>query len=255
MDIEQIYRRHVPKEKQSVLETIKKMADEACPLGGTVLDFGCSAKPVFAFLRSKAAKYIGVDIDPTIPDNCAIFDEFFCVNLCDENQVLPLQDRSVDLVVSNMVFEHLPRAGNVFRELIRVIKPGGLALISVPNVAYPVFTLNKILSAARLDRLKLFLLRRLCRRRAGTVFSAYYRLSLPRHFSSHLKKLSSEGQPISWEMDFFFGGCYYFRFWRPLFLLSLWYEKCVYHFGLKHLLPFILITITKESPGGPPSQR
>lgn len=44
---------------------------------------------------------------------------------------LPLEDASVDLVVSDNVFEHLPDVRAVTNEIARVLRPGGVACITI----------------------------------------------------------------------------------------------------------------------------
>jgi len=53
----------------------------------------------------------------------------------DLGQPLPLADRSVDVVHSNQVIEHLPNTDAFMRELARVLKPGGYAVVSTNNLS------------------------------------------------------------------------------------------------------------------------
>lgn len=46
---------------------------------------------------------------------------------------LPLDDESVDVVVNFQVIEHLWDQGQFLRECLRVLRPGGVLLISTPN--------------------------------------------------------------------------------------------------------------------------
>jgi SAM-dependent methyltransferase len=48
---------------------------------------------------------------------------------------LPVEDASIDIAIASDVIEHLPDDLIAVRELARVLRPGGLALITVP--AYP----------------------------------------------------------------------------------------------------------------------
>jgi SAM-dependent methyltransferase len=48
---------------------------------------------------------------------------------------LPAEGASVDIAIASDVIEHVPDDGAAVRELARVLRPGGLALITVP--AYP----------------------------------------------------------------------------------------------------------------------
>jgi arsenite methyltransferase len=48
--------------------------------------------------------------------------------ICNSAEVLPLEDNSIDLIISNCVFMHIPDAQlrNLLSEIFRVLKPGGM---------------------------------------------------------------------------------------------------------------------------------
>jgi ubiquinone/menaquinone biosynthesis C-methylase UbiE len=52
-----------------------------------------------------------------------------CASLCS----LPFSDASFDLITCNMVVEHLPEPFLIFRELSRVLAPGGALMVHTPN--------------------------------------------------------------------------------------------------------------------------
>lgn len=68
--------------------------------------------------------YVGVDINPDVADVVA-----------DLTQRWPWDDSSVDEVIAEDVFEHLPHKLNTLRELYRVLRHGGRALVQVPDAA------------------------------------------------------------------------------------------------------------------------
>jgi SAM-dependent methyltransferase len=53
----------------------------------------------------------------------------------DLNQTFPIADNSFDIVTANMVIEHLYEPDSFLREVCRVLKPGGYALVSSDNLA------------------------------------------------------------------------------------------------------------------------
>lgn len=101
--------------------------------GATVLDAGCGLGQWCAFLSKLGYRTIGVDFSSemiaTLKNrNRAL--EWQCGSI----QALPLGDSSVDAIISWGVIEHDelgPEEG--LRSFLRVLRPGGLAFISVPT--------------------------------------------------------------------------------------------------------------------------
>lgn len=105
----------------------------------TVLDFGAGRGSLeyteapyrtnYTRIRGKVAKVIGVDVDPIVRTN----------NLIDEALVItpggtiPLEDNSVDLIISLSTFEHITDPEPVQREFLRILKPGGWVCATTPN--------------------------------------------------------------------------------------------------------------------------
>jgi ubiquinone/menaquinone biosynthesis C-methylase UbiE len=58
---------------------------------------------------------------------------------------LPFEDASFDGIVSSSVFEYLENPRLVFSECVRVLRPGGTLLMSVPNLASPARRLERAL--------------------------------------------------------------------------------------------------------------
>ena len=48
---------------------------------------------------------------------------------------LPFADNSVDAIINEFVLEHLPNPESVVKEMVRVLKPGGVIYVSIPFVA------------------------------------------------------------------------------------------------------------------------
>jgi SAM-dependent methyltransferase len=59
-------------------------------------------------------------------------DHYFVQNL-NQKQLLPLPDRSFDAVLNTVSVQYLQRAEAVFAEIHRILKPGGIAIVSFSN--------------------------------------------------------------------------------------------------------------------------
>jgi len=80
-------------------------------------------------LKGKCKRLIGVDIDDEILKNPSL-DEAHIIEI---GLPIPLPDESVDLIVSDHVFEHVADPEFVSGELNRVLKPGGWICARTPN--------------------------------------------------------------------------------------------------------------------------
>jgi len=105
--------------------------------GQTVLDLGCGAgNDVFVARRAvgDAGKVIGVDFTPEMLEKAERNREKLgypnVVFRQGEIEELPLECRSVDVVISNCVLNLVPDKAAAFREIFRVLKPGGHFCVS-----------------------------------------------------------------------------------------------------------------------------
>lgn len=96
-------------------------------ISGKVLDFGCGTQPYKKLF--KADEYIGVEID--IPGE---FKDKGIVYY--DGKHIPFENETFDSMISSEVFEHVINIDEIVKELNRVMKTGGNALITVPFV-YP----------------------------------------------------------------------------------------------------------------------
>jgi SAM-dependent methyltransferase len=103
-----------------------------------VLDVGCgrgaygedavSLRKELRILKGKVAKVVGIDLDPAARDNPYV-DEFHLI----QGDRWPIDDESVDLVLSDNVVEHVEDPQKFFAEIGRVLKRGGYLCIRTPN--------------------------------------------------------------------------------------------------------------------------
>ena len=114
---------------------------DSLALGETVLDLGCGGGfDVFITARKvgNSGRVIGVDMTPDMISlarkNAAMFFDQTGLSNVDirlgEIEHLPVADNSVDVVISNCVINLSTDKPQVWREIARVLKPGGRVAIS-----------------------------------------------------------------------------------------------------------------------------
>ena len=94
-----------------------------------VLDLGAGSGRVRQMnLRGLAAKVTGVD-----PDSRVMSNPFLDAAVVASGSEIPFPDSSFDMVVSDNVLEHLDEPEKAFKEVRRVLKPGGWFMAKTPN--------------------------------------------------------------------------------------------------------------------------
>ena len=112
----------------------KRRVDEVVELvsqimpGGSVLDVGCGDGELVHLLKERGYDVRGLDIDPS---GCRYPE--VAVQRCDIMDGLPFEDAAFDLLTVQEVIEHLEDPFKAVREFHRVLKPGGLLLLTTPN--------------------------------------------------------------------------------------------------------------------------
>lgn len=101
-----------------------------------VLDIACGEGYGSDMLMRRARSVVGVDIDPhTVTHAQQKYGQAGLSFLHGSATKIPLDDNSVDLVVSFETIEHLNEHDDMLAEMARVLRPSGVLFISSPNKA------------------------------------------------------------------------------------------------------------------------
>jgi len=103
--------------------------------GKQVLDIACGEGYGSAMLAEVAASVVGIDISHEAVDHASgVYANVDNLRYCQGDAALvPLSDDSVDVVVSFETIEHHDRHVEMISEIRRVLRPGGVLVISSPN--------------------------------------------------------------------------------------------------------------------------
>jgi len=96
--------------------------------GRDVLELGCGTGKNTGWLAARARHVIGMDFSPGMLDVARTRVALDRVTLIqhDVRRRWPVDDASIDVVVGNLVLEHLFDVAPVFAEAARVLRPGGV---------------------------------------------------------------------------------------------------------------------------------
>ncbi|MDR7521675.1 MAG: class I SAM-dependent methyltransferase [Armatimonadota bacterium] len=95
----------------------------AASSGMRALDIGCRDGYYSEILKQRGYTVCSIDINPQYPQ----------AEVVDANQPLPYADRTFDLIWCSEVLEHLRDPALAVAEFRRVLKPGGLLVLTTPN--------------------------------------------------------------------------------------------------------------------------
>lgn len=101
--------------------------------GDRVLDIGCGDGRLARPLRDLGARYTGLDVSAEAVRRCAA--QGLEVHRHDLGQPLPFAEGTFDAVTVFEVLEHLFRPDECLEQIRRALRPGGVVLGSVPNIA------------------------------------------------------------------------------------------------------------------------
>lgn len=127
------WREDIPLERHSLYRKIEDMLDETKP--GRVIEVGCGSGRFLVRLRSKGWNVQGVELQPQPED-------FILQH--DAQEPLPFQE-DFDVLLAVEVIEHLVDTDGFLRSCAGALKPGGVVIITTPNLLFLVNRLVMLL--------------------------------------------------------------------------------------------------------------
>lgn len=101
------------------------LADLAPRLTGSVLDFGSGSQPYRPLLK-KCSNYVSLEYDTPMNRERKVANIFY------DGQTIPVEACSYDGILSTQTLEHVPNPDIIVAEWARVLKDGGMLLITMP---------------------------------------------------------------------------------------------------------------------------
>jgi SAM-dependent methyltransferase len=93
---------------------------------GRLLDLGCGFVPLYEAYKGYVSDSVCVDWENTLHKNDYL--DFGC----DLTKPLPFKDAEFSTIILSDVLEHMPEPQELWREMTRILDPGGKILLSVP---------------------------------------------------------------------------------------------------------------------------
>jgi len=121
---------------QAVLHLLDLEVNEPSLVG----DIGCGPAQFAAPLLDKGHRYIGIDIEGAMFQHTAVnsLPQRDAAFMSGRIEALPLTRNSVEVILCIGVIEYVIEPSLCFQEIYRVLKPGGLAIVSFPNLLNPI---------------------------------------------------------------------------------------------------------------------
>ncbi len=113
----------------------KQLFDRLLKPGMTLIDYGCGNGERYGpEMLARKIDYRGFDISEAALENAARLG--LKVGRIGQDSTLPFPSDAADAAICLEVLEHLMEPDRAMAEIYRALKPGGIAILSVPNCAF-----------------------------------------------------------------------------------------------------------------------
>ena len=128
-------------------EAVLGLIDRYMKPGGTIADVGCGPAQYAEPLVQRGFTYHGIDIAPEMygPVQQKLAGEQKAKFSVGSIEKIPLESGSVDGAIVVGVIEYVASDAKSFPELHRVLKPGGILIVTFPNVLNPWHAIRTLL--------------------------------------------------------------------------------------------------------------
>lgn len=118
-----------------------------------ILEIGAGDISHLKYLRGNPKEYLLADISNSMMDLAKQkLKKYNIINrsiLISRNQPLPIKDRSIDIIVSFYSLEHLYPLSEYLKDILRVLKPGGILIGAIPAEGGLAWGLGRMFTSRR----------------------------------------------------------------------------------------------------------
>ena len=211
----------------------EQRVDHLLTSDAVLLDAGCGRTvPVLKKYLGRAQRLIGVElVDFTdVPAGINTYN----ADLSD----IPLPDASVDLIMSRSVFEHLTDPDSVYKEFMRILRPGGAVIFLTANM----WDYGTLVARLVPNRFHARIVRQVEGRMEEDTFPTAYRTNT----RTDVERLAASAGLRVESFEYLSQYPNYLMFNGALFFLGVCYEKLISRFeALRILRGWILVTLRK----------
>lgn len=211
----ELYNRLMPGMPDAYALFRERLAADCPSSGGRLVDLGCGTADFLASLMDWAEEIIGVDLLP-------VTGRYHRYLEADLDQEIPLEDNSVDVVTSRYALEHLTFPNKLFKEMHRILRPGGATLLLTPNVFYYPYAINHLLSGVLNQKTRMKLVEKVSGRESDDIFPVLYGCNTPGRVKEELRGAGFKITLLTTCCD-----CLVSAYNRPLGLTAIGYERLI----------------------------